>query len=137
MLVKQAFDGAQIADIPVDDVASIAEKLDRAARCFADRAGWLPPYRRIEILRRLARLLEREFDELAMLIAREGGKPLTDARIEAARSINGVESAIGDLEHMAGREIPMGLTPASADRWAFTTKEPIGVVAAISAFNHR
>ncbi len=30
----------------------------------------------------------------------------------------------------------MGLTPASDNRWAFTTKEPIGVVAAISAFNH-
>jgi acyl-CoA reductase-like NAD-dependent aldehyde dehydrogenase len=136
MLVRQAFDGAQIADIQVDSEASVAEKLDRAARCFANRAGLLPPYRRIEILRRLARLLEREYEALAMLIAREGGKPLTDARIEAARSINGVESAIGDLEHLTGREIPMGLTPASRDRWAFTTKEPIGVVAAISAFNH-
>ena len=30
----------------------------------------------------------------------------------------------------------MGLTPASTDRWAFTTREPIGVVVAISAFNH-
>ena len=30
----------------------------------------------------------------------------------------------------------MGLTAASEARWAFTTKEPIGVVAAISAFNH-
>ena len=37
---------------------------------------------------------------------------------------------------MAGREIPMGLTPASDDRRAFTILEPIGVVAAISAFNH-
>src|SRR5882724_8999235 len=136
MLVRQAFDGAPISEIQVDGEASVAEKLDRATRCFANRAGWLPPYRRIEILRRLARLLEREYEALAMLIAREGGKPLTDARIEAARSINGVESAIGDLEHLAGREIPMGLTPASRDRWAFTTKEPIGVVAAISAFNH-
>lgn len=136
MLVRQAFDGTQIAEIQVDSEASVAEKLDRAARCFANRAGWLPPYRRIEVLRRLARLLEREYEALAMLIAREGGKPLTDARIEAARSINGVESAIGDLEHLAGREIPMGLTPASRDRWAFTTKEPIGAVAAISAFNH-
>jgi acyl-CoA reductase-like NAD-dependent aldehyde dehydrogenase len=136
MLVRQAFDGAQIAEIPVDDEAGVAEKLDRAVRCFADRSGWLPSYKRIEILRRLARLMEREFDALAMLIAREGGKPLTDARIETARSINGVDSAVGDLEHLAGREIPMGLTPASRDRWAFTTKEPIGVVAAISAFNH-
>jgi acyl-CoA reductase-like NAD-dependent aldehyde dehydrogenase len=136
MLVRQAFDGARIAEIQVDGEARVAEKLDRAARCFADRANWLPPYRRIEILRRLARLLEREFDALAILIAREGGKPLADARVETARSINGVESAIGDLEHLAGREIPMGLSAASQDRWAFTTKEPIGVVAAISAFNH-
>ena len=30
----------------------------------------------------------------------------------------------------------MGLTPASTGRLAFTTREPIGVVAAISAFNH-
>ena len=30
----------------------------------------------------------------------------------------------------------MGLTPASDGRRAFTTREPIGVVAAISAFNH-
>jgi acyl-CoA reductase-like NAD-dependent aldehyde dehydrogenase len=30
----------------------------------------------------------------------------------------------------------MGLTPASDGRLAFTTKEPIGIVAAISAFNH-
>jgi acyl-CoA reductase-like NAD-dependent aldehyde dehydrogenase len=43
---------------------------------------------------------------------------------------------VGELEHLAGREIPMGLTPASQDRWAFTIKEPVGVVAAISAFNH-
>jgi acyl-CoA reductase-like NAD-dependent aldehyde dehydrogenase len=66
MLVRQAFDGAQIAEIQVDSEASVAEKLDRAARCFANRAGWLPPYRRIEILRRLARLLEREYEALAM-----------------------------------------------------------------------
>ena len=136
MLVRQAFDGAQIAEIPVDDEAGVAEKLDRAARCFADRSGWLPTYKRIEILRNLAQLVEREFDALAMLIAREGGKPLADARIETARSIDGIQSAAGDLEHLAGREIPMGLSPASRDRFAFTTKEPIGVVAAISAFNH-
>jgi len=30
----------------------------------------------------------------------------------------------------------MGLTPASDGRWAFTIREPIGIVAAISAFNH-
>lgn len=136
MLVRQAFDGTPITEIAVDSEAQIAEKLDRASRCFRDRKNWLPAHRRIEILRRLARLMERDIEELTLLIAREGGKPLTDARIEALRAVNGVESAVGELEHHAGREIPMGLTKATVGRWAFTTKEPIGVVAAISAFNH-
>jgi len=77
---------------------SLKQKLDRAVRCFADRAGWLPAYQRIEILRRLARLMEREFDALAMLIAREGGKPLIDAKVETTRAINGVEIAAGDKD---------------------------------------
>jgi acyl-CoA reductase-like NAD-dependent aldehyde dehydrogenase len=136
MLVRQAFDGAPIDEIRVDDEANLMAKLDRATRCFANHHGWLPAYQRIEILRRLAGLMQREFDALAMLIAREGGKPLVDARVETTRAINAVEFAAGELEHLAGREIPMGLTPATLDRWAFTTKEPIGVVAAISAFNH-
>lgn len=136
MLVRQAFDAAPIAEITVDDDTSIARKLDTAARAFRNRAGWLQPHQRIEILRRLARLMERDYDRLALMIAREGGKPLTDARIETTRAINGVESAAGEVEHHAGREIPMGLTKASEGRWAFTTKEPIGVVVAISAFNH-
>jgi acyl-CoA reductase-like NAD-dependent aldehyde dehydrogenase len=136
MWVRQAFDGAPIAEVAVDDAETLTEKLAQAIRCFADRPGWLPAYRRIEILKRLARLMERESDALAMLIAREGGKPLSDARVETTRAINGVEGAVGEVEHLAGREIPMGLTPASQDRWAFTIREPIGVVAAISAFNH-
>jgi acyl-CoA reductase-like NAD-dependent aldehyde dehydrogenase len=136
MLVKQAFDAAPIAEIATDDAASIASKLDIATRAFKNRKAWLQPHRRIEILRKLARLMERDYDQLALMIAREGGKPLTDARIETTRAINGVESAAGEIEHHAGQEIPMGLTKASEGRWAFTTKEPIGVVAAISAFNH-
>jgi acyl-CoA reductase-like NAD-dependent aldehyde dehydrogenase len=120
MWVRQAFDGAVITEVAVDDAESLAQKLEQAIRCFADRPSWLPVYKRIEILRRLARLMQREFDALAMLIAREGGKPLTDARVETTRAINGVEGAVGELEHLAGREIPMGLTPASQDRWAFT-----------------
>jgi acyl-CoA reductase-like NAD-dependent aldehyde dehydrogenase len=40
---------------------------------------------------------------------------------------------IGQLK---GEQIPMGLTAASQNRMAFTLREPIGVVVAISAFNH-
>jgi acyl-CoA reductase-like NAD-dependent aldehyde dehydrogenase len=75
-------------------------------------------------------------EHLGRQIAREGGKPLTDALIEVDRAIAGVRNAVDELRVRAGREIPMGLTAASDDRHAFTMLEPIGVVAAISAFNH-
>lgn len=136
MLVTQPYDGKTIGEIAADDEASVFRKLDRAAAAMRNRKALLPGHRRIDILRKLVRLVERDFDALAMSIAREGGKPLTDAKVEVKRAVSGVQGAIGELEHLAGHEIPMGLTSASEHRLAFTTREPIGVVVAISAFNH-
>jgi acyl-CoA reductase-like NAD-dependent aldehyde dehydrogenase len=71
------------------------------------------------------------------LIAREGGKPYTDAQIEVARAIDGIRLATKELAHIVrGEEVPMGHTAASVGRSAHTSYEPIGVVVAVSAFNH-
>src|SRR4051812_25265334 len=134
--VVQAFDREPITEIPTDGADALEAKLDRAARAFRDRDAWPKPHERIAVLRRLAGLMEPRRDHLARQIAREGGKPLGDAAVEVGRAIDGVMNAAEELRTFAGREIPMSLTPASTDRWAFTTREPIGVVAAISAFNH-
>ena len=80
--------------------------------------------------------MDAERDRLSRLIAQEGGKPLVDAIVETSRAIDGVRNAAEELRNFAGRAIPMGLTAASTGRWAFTIKEPIGVVVALSAFNH-
>ncbi|MGH8088313.1 MAG: aldehyde dehydrogenase family protein [Stenotrophomonas sp.] len=136
LTVVQAFDRAPIAEIPFDDAAALERKLSAAERVFKDRDGWLAPHQRITILRRLAALMDAKRDHLALQIAREGGKPLPDAIVETTRAIDGVHNAADELRNFAGREIPMGLSAAAENRWAFTTREPIGIVAAISAFNH-
>ncbi len=136
LTVVQAYDRAPIAELPFDDAAALERKLSAAEKAFKNRDGWLPPHQRIAILRRLAALMETRRDHLAMQIAREGGKPLPDAIVETNRAIDGVHNAADELRNFAGREIPMGLSAAADNRWAFTTKEPIGIVAAISAFNH-
>ena len=46
------------------------------------------------------------------------------------------EVCIETLRTEAGKEIPMNLNAASEGKLAFTRKEPIGVVVAVSAFNH-
>lgn len=136
MRVVQPYDGELIAEIPVHTAADVDARLEKAARIFSNRSNWLPTFQRIEILKRLAGLVRADSHLLALLIVREGGKPLTDAKVEVTRAINGIEGAASYIEQVAGNEIPMGLTPSSANRWAFTTKEPIGPVVAISAFNH-
>lgn len=134
--VVQAFDRAPFAEVPVDDIDVMEAKLQAALRVLGDRDGWLAPHARTAVLRRAASLLDGRRDHFARQIAREGGKPLTDAIVEVTRAIDGLLCAADELRTFAGREIPMGLTAASAKRWAFTTREPIGVVFAISAFNH-
>jgi acyl-CoA reductase-like NAD-dependent aldehyde dehydrogenase len=110
--------------------------LDRATQLHRQRNNWLPAHQRIAILKRAAALMRDRFDELAFLIANEGGKPLIDARIEVERAIDGVGLAVEGIGHLQGSELPMDLTAAGAGRMAFTTREPIGPVVAISAFNH-
>lgn len=134
--VVQAYDRAPIEAIATDGPSDLHRKLEAAQAAFGDRAGWLPVHRRVEILETVARLVGERREHLALQIAREGGKPLADARVEVDRAGDGVRNAAHALRTFGGEEIPMGYTPASAGRRAFTVREPIGVVAAISAFNH-
>lgn len=118
------------------DGPAVTQRLDAALAAFANRESWPAAHERIAKLHKLAALVEAEAEDFAMLIAREGGKPLTDARVEAARAVNGIRGAAEEIPNLKGREIAMGLTPAADGRRAFTSMEPLGVVVAVSAFNH-
>jgi acyl-CoA reductase-like NAD-dependent aldehyde dehydrogenase len=75
-------------------------------------------------------------DFLAVEAAREGGKPLMDSRVEAARAVDSVRVCIETMRTRAGEVVPMSVNAVSKNRVAFTQFEPIGVVVAVSAFNH-
>ena len=134
--IVQAYDGAFMQEVAMQDASAADAMLVRADALHRNSTGPLPTWRRIEILRSLIILMENEAEGFALLIAREGGKPLSDARVEVSRAINGIDLAVSELVHHAGVEVPMDLTKGGDGRLAFTTKEPIGVVLAISAFNH-
>ena len=135
--VLSPFDGSLISTIPMHSADDAEAMLEKALACYRNRDGWLEHHERIAVLKKLALFIDGEADDFALLIAQEGGKPLTDARVEVARAIDGIGLAIKELSQvMRGEEIPMGHTPAATGRAALTTYEPIGVVVAISAFNH-
>ena len=134
--VCSPYDGAPVGSVPLTGGDGVEGALDTAYRRFRDRAGWLSTQSRIEILGATATLMEGEAEALALLAIREGGKPLNDTRVEVARAIDGVRTCRELLRGEAGRVVPMNINAASAGRIAFTRAEPIGVVVALSAFNH-
>ena len=136
LAVRSPFDGAPVGSVPLAGPEAVDRALEVAHSLFRDRRGWLPPLRRIEVLSGVASRMEREAEGLAVLAAREGGKPLVDSRVEVARAIDGVRNCCELLRNESGDVVPMNVNAASAGRIAFTQREPIGVVVALSAFNH-
>ncbi|MEJ7845264.1 MAG: aldehyde dehydrogenase family protein [Acidimicrobiales bacterium] len=134
--VRSPYSGLVVGTVDRASAPDVERALSVAESLFRDRDAWLAPHERIAVLKRAAALLDARRDELAKLIASEGGKPLADAAVEAARAVNGVELCAEEVGRTHGEEVPMGLTAASVGRLAVTTREPIGVVAAVSAFNH-
>lgn len=134
--VSSPWDLSDIGAVPEIDAKGAEQALQTAYAVFRDKKRWLTPEQRITILEKTATIMHQRFDQLALEAASEGGKPLLDSRVEVTRAIDGVRNAADCLRTGSGREIPMNLNAASAKRLAFTRREPIGVVMAVSAFNH-
>ena len=130
------YDCSVIATVDTGGSDAVETALQTADARYRDRKGWLSAEQRIQVLEKTADIMRSRFDELAVEAAREGGKPLVDSKVEVARAIDGIKNCIEVLRSSHGEEIPMQKNAASMNRLAFTTHEPIGVVVAVSAFNH-
>ena len=95
--------------------------------------GWknTPAPARGRIIAKMARLMEEHKEELAQILTREEGKTIAESRGELGRAINVVEFCAGESRRMNGETIQSEL-PAN---FAYTIKEPLGVVALITPWN--
>lgn len=134
--VYSPYDRRFLKTVSLDSLKCAQIKLAHADELFHDKQQRLSPAHRIAILNKFCSLLEQKKEDLAKLATSEGGKPIMDSRIEVERAIQGVKVAAEWVSRMTGVEIPMQLTPSSMHRKAYTLREPVGVVLAISAFNH-
>src|SRR6202047_2600704 len=78
-----------------------------------------------------ALLMEQQKDELARLMTREEGKTLKDALGEVQKSVNILEFMAGEGRRIGGETLPSELPK----NFAYTLKQPLGVVAAIAPWN--
>src|SRR5918995_236196 len=95
----------------------------------------LPAHKRAEILVKVAGALGRRHEEVARTISEEAGKPMKAARVEAARAMSTYTYAAVMARTLAGEMVPMDGSQAGEGKLAFTLRQPIGIVGAISPFN--
>lgn len=134
--VTSPFDGRELDSVPTCGPQHVEDALSVAYKLFRDRKSWMSVPERIEILNKTAEIMSTQVEDLTLLAASEGGKPYQDSKVEVIRAIDGVHLCVENLRAHAGSVIPLGTTKATMGRTAFTQKEPIGVVVAVSAFNH-
>jgi acyl-CoA reductase-like NAD-dependent aldehyde dehydrogenase len=136
MIVRNPFSGEAITEVQVSSVEQAIESIQIAKKYFDVEFKFFPAYKRVAILEKVAELINQNLEELALLIAQEGGKPYKDAKVEVIRAVSTVKLAANECFHLDGEQIQMDKSAAGENVIAFTQREPVGVVLAISAFNH-
>jgi acyl-CoA reductase-like NAD-dependent aldehyde dehydrogenase len=134
--LRSPYSGEELAVVEQAGPDALDAAMAAAHQCFWGETSRTPGWRRRERLEKAAEIMEGEAEDLARQIAREGGKPITDARIEVTRAVNTVRLSAEEATCFGGETLPMDKAKGTEHRIAFTVREPIGVVVALSAFNH-
>src|SRR5215510_690432 len=121
-----------------DIVGTVVQATRDEARAAVEAAaaafdGWrkTPAPSRGKIVARAARLMEDHKEELSQILTREEGKTIAESRGELQRSINVAEFCAGEARRLNGETIQSEL-PLN---FAYTIKQPLGVVACVTPWN--
>jgi acyl-CoA reductase-like NAD-dependent aldehyde dehydrogenase len=117
-----------LAEMPHADASDADAAIARAKAAFP---AWrdVTPGDRAKVLRRIAVAIEERAEELALLEARNVGKPISDARGEVGMVVDTFHYYAGAPERLLGHTIPV------AGGVDFTFREPLGVVGLITPWN--
>jgi acyl-CoA reductase-like NAD-dependent aldehyde dehydrogenase len=130
--VRSPYSGEVVGRVAKAGAAEAKAAVDAAERAMADP---LPAHKRAEILVKVVAGIARRHDEIAAQIAAEAGKPLKTAKVETSRAMSTYTFAAVEARKLAGEVVPMDAAQAGEGKLAFTLREPIGIVGAISPFN--
>lgn len=117
---------------------STEEDVDMAVQAaIVAQKAWaaMPLHERGRILEKFVDLVERDKEELAELLCKETGKPITEARGEISNTRTFVYAYVERAKHLYGINIPAGNEAGHEKDVQFTIRQPLGVVACIIPFN--
>lgn len=118
-----------VASADVQDVDAALAHL--ATSC---QEAW-PLWQRREVLARAAELVEENRERLAHIISSEGCKTLREANNEVSRARETLRLSSEQASRLGGETLAFGETPRGDGRLGWYSREPVGVVAAITPYN--
>jgi acyl-CoA reductase-like NAD-dependent aldehyde dehydrogenase len=120
----------RVGRFPLSNAEDVERAVRSAKRGFELWRGTPAPARG-DVLRRIGDLLTARKEELANLMTREMGKPLTETRGDVQEGIDTAYYAATVGRQLAGRTVPSELR----NKWAMSFRRPIGVCGIITPFN--
>ena len=132
--VKSPFDGELLASVCTPTSSDVEGAIAAAAECF-EESRKLPVHVRADALLHISRQLEKRGEEVAAVIAKEGGKPVQWARVEAARAASTFRWASEEIRQGTDELMRLDTEAALGSRIGLIRRFPLGPVLGISPFN--
>ncbi|WLH00580.1 aldehyde dehydrogenase family protein [Pseudomonas beijingensis] len=132
--VLNPFDGSIVGTV-ADVCASEVPHLLETGRSGARACAALPRHRRASILEQAALNIERDAKAFARLIVDEAGKTLKQAEKEVKRCINTLKLSAEEAKRNAGEIVPFDAYEGAESRQGWFTREPLGLIVAITPYN--
>jgi acyl-CoA reductase-like NAD-dependent aldehyde dehydrogenase len=132
--VKSPFDGEVVATVSTPTDSDVEAAIAAASASFEETRK-LPIHARAEALMHISRRLGERSDEVSELIAREGGKPLKWAKVEAVRAVSTFRWAAEETRRASGELLRLDTEASLGSRLGIVRRFALGPVLAISPFN--
>jgi succinate-semialdehyde dehydrogenase/glutarate-semialdehyde dehydrogenase len=121
------------AQVGIADDAQVDAAVAAAAAAF-ERGGFTPADRQV-VLSRAADLVEQRRELLADTIVTETGFTRQDALGEVGRAATTLRLSAEEATRVVGEVVPIQGARGAEGKFAYTVRDPIGVVCAITPFN--
>ncbi|GAA3920691.1 aldehyde dehydrogenase family protein [Litoribacillus peritrichatus] len=132
--VTDKYSGAIATKVALADEAAIDQAIEAAVKS-QEALRVMAPYERQDILNHCVQRFTERFDELAMALCIEAGKPIKDARGEVSRLIDTFRIAAEESVRMGGEIMNLEVAPRARGYSGMYKRVPIGPCSFISPFN--
>jgi acyl-CoA reductase-like NAD-dependent aldehyde dehydrogenase len=132
--VRSPYDDSVVAEVGVPGPDDVEEAIATAAETFPESSR-LPVHARAEALDHVSRRLGETIQENAELIAKEGGKPLKWATVEATRAVSTFRWASEVLRRGDDELVRLDTEASLGSRVGLIRRFPYGPVLGITPFN--